>query len=61
MGKRRLPERFRGALRRRTVQSLEKHNLAKPALEPALRVALQAAYREDIGNLQGLIDRDLSS
>lgn len=61
VGKRLLPERFRGALRRRTVQSLEKHNLAKPALEPAIREALQAAYREDIGNLQGLIDCDLSS
>lgn len=61
VGKRLLPQQFRGALRRRTVQGLEKHNLAKPSLEPAVREALQAAYREDIQKLQGLIDRDLSS
>ena len=55
-----MPQRFRSTQRRQPVQGLEKHNLTKPSLEPAVREALQAAYREDIETSQGLIKRNLS-
>ncbi|MDY6784009.1 MAG: sulfotransferase [Cyanobacteriota bacterium] len=51
-----LPPGFRERLR----LYLSKRNLSKPPLPPALKTQLKAIYREDILELQNLIQRDLS-
>ena len=47
-------------LRRRMVQNLKRRNLRKQMMDPALRQALTARYRDDILRLQALIGTDLS-
>ncbi|MEM8486590.1 MAG: sulfotransferase [Bacteroidota bacterium] len=52
-----LPAQTRGRL----VSGVQRLNLARPALEKRIANKLQAAYKEDIEQLQDLIDRDLSA
>ncbi len=60
LGKTLLPASSRGKMKARMVQKLEANNLEKPPFSPELRAELREAYRDDIGKLQGLINRDLS-
>lgn len=48
-------------LRQRISEPLKKKNLGKPTLPKRIRQQLVDEYREDILNLQDLIDRDLSN
>jgi hypothetical protein len=50
-----LPERLRRSVGRRFLSDID-----KPALDPELRRRLVEVFRDDIGALEGLIDRDLS-
>ena len=47
-------------MRRQITTNLKKRNLTKPKLLPSVRQQLVEAYREDILQLQDLIERDLS-
>jgi hypothetical protein len=60
LGKRVLPESTREKLKNNVTQSLYKKNFIKPQLPPEVRKELQQGYREDILQLQDLIQRDLS-
>jgi hypothetical protein len=51
-----LPSELRGAI----TGPLKKRNLGKPKLSPKIRKQLVEEYREDILQLQDLIDRDLT-
>ena len=59
--KRFLPEPLRSRTKRRLLARLEANNLRKPPLSAEARARLIAAYREDVGELQKLLGRDLSS
>lgn len=52
-----LPEKFR----KRLVNNLKNQNLAKPRLPLEVRKQLLPVFRDDIGRLQDLIQRDLSA
>lgn len=58
--KRFLPEPLRSRTKRRLLSRLEANNLRKPPLSEEARARLVAAYREDVGELQTLLGRDLS-
>ncbi len=58
--KRLLPEPLRSRTKRRLLARIEANNLRKPPLSAEARARLIAAYREDIGELQELLGRDLS-
>ncbi len=47
--------------RLRFTESLRRRNLERPSLAPAVRRQLTDGYREDIRQLEGLIERDLSA
>ena len=51
---------FPKELRENITTSLKARNIGKPELSPRLREELQREYRQDILNLQDLIQRDLS-
>jgi hypothetical protein len=44
----------------RVIARLQRPNLMRPAMRPDTRADLLEAYRDDIGRLEELIDRDLS-
>jgi hypothetical protein len=48
------------ALRARARRELVRRNTSKPPLDAATRVRLQDIYRDDIGQLEAILDRDLS-
>lgn len=50
-----------GDLRKQIVVKLKSQNFSKPQLSPEIRSQLVAVFREDILQLQDLIQRDLSS
>ena len=60
LGKKLLPKSARGKVRARALKTLQSGNLEKPSYPPEARAELIEAYREDVGKLQGLLDRDLS-
>jgi hypothetical protein len=48
-------------VRARARSALVRRNTSRPALDPATRARLQEIYRDDIHDLEGLLDRDLSA
>ncbi|HBL11496.1 MAG TPA: sulfotransferase [Cyanobacteria bacterium UBA11162] len=56
-----MPAQLRQYIRDKIIDGLVKQNLTRPQLSSALRQELIEIYREDILNLQNLINRDLST
>jgi hypothetical protein len=56
-----LPKKLRQQLHQNILNNPQNWNLIKPKLSPEVRSELMEVYREDILNLQKLIQRDLSA
>ena len=56
-----LPRRTRNRLFERIKNRVYRFNLEKESMNPATRAHLSETFRQDIDNLSGLIDRDLSA